>query len=205
MNINPIIQTNAPGSFGVSWDGLVQGTAMPDPAVRFQLAGGVLDLAETAPIWGGVGISENVPANPVANQGGPGGRVAIADNLTGGATLKTLTGFSVFDQAYGMVNTPQSPVPLASAGMQVMFYRLGSMARIVLKMDSALAASLYDKPITQPVTWDFAAKQLVAFNAVALPVKVLKVYPSGCMTVNYAAPTGFATWNYNGAAALVMI
>jgi hypothetical protein len=205
MQFNPILQTNAPSTFGVSWDGLTQGVAMPDPAVRFQLAGGTLDTAETVPVWGGVGISENVPANPVANIAGSGGRIAIATNLTGGATLKTMSGFSVFDQAYGMINSPQSPVPLASGGMQVMFYRFGSLARLALKMDPTLAAALYDKPITQPVSWDFATQQIVAFATTGLPVKILKIYPSSCMTVNYNAGSGFATWNYNGAAALVMI
>jgi len=72
-------------------------------------------------------------------------------------------------------------------------------------MDPTLAASLYNNPISTPVSWDFTNQQLIAFAVTAVPVKVLKVYPSGCMTVNYAAGTGFATWNYNGACALVMI
>jgi len=210
MQINPNIQTVAQGTFGVSWDGLVQGTVMPDPETRFSLSGGWLDPASTQSVWGGMGISENVPTMQLATpptlpQPAQGGRVAIATNLTGGATLLTLTGFSVFEQAHAMVNTPQSPVPLTDVYGQVMFHRLGSMARIVLQMDPTLAASLYDKPITQPVSWDFANQRIIAFATTALPVKLLRVYPSGCMTVSYASGTGFATWNYNGAAAVVML
>ncbi len=128
-----------------------------------------------------------------------------ATNLTGGSTAKTLTGFSVFDQAYGMINTPQSPVPLAAGYMQVMFYRLGSKARLTLAMDPALAAGLYGNPITIPVSWDFTLQRLVAFAVTGLPVKILRVYPNNCMTVNYDGASGYATWNRNGAAAMVMI
>ena len=39
----------------------------------------------------------------------------------------------------------------------------------------------------------------------ALPVSVLDIVPANCMTVNYSSITGFANWNYNGAAAVVRI
>jgi hypothetical protein len=209
MAFNPIVQTNAAGSFGIQWDGLVQGTAQDSPDTRFQLAGGWLDPAETLPMWGGVGITENVPQNvtnppPVAAPGvNQQGMIQRATNLTGGATPKTLTGFSVFDQAYGMVNSPQSPVPLAGGYMQTMFYRLGSNARVALAMDPTLAAALYGLPITEPVAWDFTNQMIIA--GTGLPCKILRVYPNNCMTVVYNAVSGFATWNRNGAAALVMI
>jgi hypothetical protein len=213
ITINPVVQTNAPGTFGIQWDGLIQGTAQPDPETRFALSSGWLDPAETLPMWGGVGITENVPQNqanpPPVNAPGVNqqGMIQRATNVTGGATVKTLTGFSVFDQAYGMINSPQSPVPLAAGYMQVMFYRLGSMARLALKMDPTLAAALYGLPVTEPIGWDFTNQMLIASGAgVTVPgLKILRVYPAGCMTVNYNSGTGFATWNRNDAAALVMI
>lgn len=208
MQFNPMVQTNAPGSFATQWDGLIQGMAMPDPETRFALSSGWLDPAETLPMWGGVAITELTPSNSVnpPPAAAPGvnqqGMIQRANNYTG---VKLITGFSVFDQAYGMINSPQSPVPLASGYQQVMFYRLGSMARIVLKLDPTLAASLYGFPITQGVSWDFTNQMIVAFATTALPVKILRVYPAGCMTVNYNSGNGFATWNRNDAAALVMI
>ena len=39
----------------------------------------------------------------------------------------------------------------------------------------------------------------------ALPCRVLKVVTSGCQTVNFNTTTGFATWNYNGACAVILI
>ena len=39
----------------------------------------------------------------------------------------------------------------------------------------------------------------------ALPVNILNIAASNCMTVQYNAVTGFATWNYNGALAIIQI
>ena len=49
--INPVVTTNAPGSFNISSEGYIQGTALNDPAIRNELAGGVLDIAASGPIW----------------------------------------------------------------------------------------------------------------------------------------------------------
>lgn len=38
-----------------------------------------------------------------------------------------------------------------------------------------------------------------------LPVQVLDIVPANCMTVDYNAGTGFATWDYNGSAAVILI
>lgn len=42
-------------------------------------------------------------------------------------------------------------------------------------------------------------------TASALPVKVLEVMDSNCETVMYDPVTGFATWDYNGACAIIQI
>lgn len=295
---NPNTTTVGQGLFsGASSHGLTQGTAYPDPATRYALRGGILSQSETIPMWGGVGIYEYVPAGytaPSQSLGPIGGRSTTLGVTVGRATALTgsfpLAGFSVFDQAYGMINSPQSPVPLAASGMQVMSYRLGSGARIAVACDPALI-DLQGTPIGSHVSWDFVNQRLVpylgtltissgtynsttgvvtltmsaaitfspgdsivvssltgtgnyaqldgTFTALpgttgttviynagagigastitggsltlgsgassALPVSVLDVQASGCMTVDYDPTTGFATWDYNAAAAVIQI
>lgn len=292
ISINPQLTTVSSGLFNAQSTGITQGTAYPDPATRYALTAGPLLSTETLPMWGGVGIFAEVPGlsgGPVESLGTPVGR---ATALTGS---KLLIGFSVFDQDYAMINSPQSPVPLAASNMQVNYYRLGSRARIAV----ACAASLIDlqgEVITTQVSWDFSAQQLVPYapsysnvtisgatwantsggqttftvgtdltailsagsvidvsgvvstggtgagyngNFVvvsvpdsthvvvtqvaasspgtydsggiiaggggALPVKVLDVMASGCQTVDFDPTTNFATWNFNGSAAVILI
>jgi hypothetical protein len=202
ISIDPQKTTNAAGTFGVTWDGLMQGVAMPSPNAMFDLAGGYVASTETNPMYGGIAIGENIPLNPGAPPTTPapelGGSIVRAANTAG------ITGFTVFDQDYAMINSPQSPVPLAGVGMQVNFYRLGSGARIVVAIDPALV-NLYGQLITTQVTWDFVNQRIIAFNTNALPAKVLKVVPTNCMTVNFTSGSGVATWNRNGAAAIILL
>lgn len=287
VTFNPYQTSVGQGLFNVSSRGLRQGTAYPDPATRFALRTGVLDETETLPMWGGVAIYENVPG--VA--GGPniamGVTVGRADGLTGS---KAIAGFSMFDQAYAMITSPQSPVPLAGTGMQVMSYALGSRARIQVACDPALV-DLAGGPIGASVSWDWDNQLLVPYlgtltissgtynnttglvtltmsapitfsagdaivvssltgtggyaglngihTAIAptsgstvsfiddaglgastitggsltlgsgasslLPVKVLEVQAANCQTVVYDTDTGFATWNFDGSAAVIQI
>lgn len=165
VTINPVLTTNAAGSFNVESVGFIQGMMMDDPAIRFALAGGILAGTETTPMWGGVGIYELVAGGStgyVGTPGGPsgtlGGQVGRATALTGS---KALTGFSVFNQAYGMINSPQSPVPLAGSSMSINFFRLGSGARIAVKCDAVLASLAGTDIINTAVAWDFVNQQLI--------------------------------------------
>ena len=45
----------------------------------------------------------------------------------------------------------------------------------------------------------------IAANGGALPVTVLDVQPTGNMTVSYNALTGYTTWNYSGACAVIQL
>ena len=295
---NYMATTNGLGAFNVQSTGYVQGFFLDDPAMRFQLAGGVLSNSETLPMWGGVGINETVNPNTGTNppDGTQGGIISRATNVTANA-VGSLTGFSVFNQAYGMAVTAQSPVPLAASGMQVNFFRLGSLARIVVAASSALS-SLEGGSINQLVSWDFVGQQLIPYQAAynsataasatytsstgilavtfgsapagtsptvgatfsfsgfttsagsatplnqdqtlvsssgsgtvlnfnigaglgtitinsgtgtlaagggALNVKVLSIEPSNSMTVSYNSTTGFASWNYAGTVAVILI
>lgn len=161
ITLNPAITTNARGSFATGWQGYIQGTALADPAIRNALAGGVLASTETLPMWGGVGIVENVPLLPLTAGSRFGGAIERAVSLTG---ANALTGFSVFDQNHSAINTPQSPVPLITAGMTMNLYRLGSGARIAVAADPALA-SLEGGIITAQVSWDFAEQRLIPYTA----------------------------------------
>jgi len=161
ITLNPIVTSNARGSFGTNWSGLIQGTAFADPSTRNALAGGVLHSAQTLPMWGGVGISENLPADAMVPNGTFGGAIKRALLLTG---TTGLTGFSVFDQNHSAINTPQSPVPLVGAGATMNLYRLGSGARIAVAADPVLA-SLEGGIINAQVSWDFAQQRLVPYVA----------------------------------------
>lgn len=165
---NPTQTTNALGSFGVDWSGFIAGTAYADPSARYRLAGGLVASTETYPMWGGLAISEATP-NTVYSQSSP-APISVLGTIISRATAigslgvaGSLTGFSVFDQNYAMINTPQSPVPLAASLMQVNFYRLGSNARIALPYNPAL--SLNGNIITQSLSWDFVNQQLTPYLA----------------------------------------
>lgn len=289
VTINPFVQSagNA-GLFNVQSRGLRQGTAFADPATRFRLRAGLLANAEALPMWGGVGIYADVPTDGVtASNPSLGTIVGRATSLTD--ATKPLVGFSVFDEAYAMITSPQSTVPLAGSLMQVNYYQLGSLARIAVECDPALI-SLQGGPIKPQVSWDFTNQLLVPYlgtlvitsgtynnttgvitltmaapvtfspgdsvtlasltgtggfatlngtwtvltasgtsvtlqgpvgvgastitggNATvggaanqALPVTVLQVQGSNCETVDYDSATGFATWDYDGAAAVIQL
>jgi hypothetical protein len=157
--------TTAPGTFTIESTGYVQGEMLDDPAVRYQLAGGVLATTETLPMWPGVAINETVLPNTGANppDATQGGLITRATNVTGNAAGQ-ITGFSVFNQAYGMTITPQSPVPLAASGMQVNFIRLRTNARVAVACAPSLV-SLSGGTTTQQVSWDFDNQMLIPFVA----------------------------------------
>lgn len=161
MTLNPLLTTNARGTFGTSWQGLMQGTAYDDPATRNALSGGRLITSAALPMWGGVGITEAIAANPLIATARMGNSITRATLLTGALAL---TGFSVFDQNHSALVSPQSTVPLVPAGGTMNFYRLGSGARIAVKCDPALV-SLYDDIITSQVSWDFNGQKLIPYTA----------------------------------------
>lgn len=291
VSFNPFLVSSGSGLFNAESGGVRQGTAYPDPATRYALRGVTLAAAETLPMWGGVGVYMNVPGQPV------GGAVQPSYTLgpiSGRATALTgsfaLAGFSVFDQAYNGITSPQSPVPLYGTAMTFGAYALGSRARIAVQCDPDLA-SLRQGPIGANVAWDFTNQLLVPYlgtltissgtynsttgvislvmsasvtfgppdsvtlasltgtgtnlaaldgtwttltaagTAVtlqgpvgegaititggsltvggsasqALAVKVLDVMNSNCEVVVYNSTTGFATYNYNGSAAIIQI
>src|SRR5580693_1506559 len=137
---NYMTTTNAAGSFTLTTDGGVQGTQYDDPETTWSLRSGLVSQSETIPMWGGVGIYEQIPtpgaANPSADLGSIIGR---ATTLT--QTSSTgLIGFSMFNQVYNAPISTNSTVPLASSGMTFNYQRLGSGARVWLACDPSLAS-----------------------------------------------------------------
>jgi hypothetical protein len=183
-----------------------------DPAIRNWLAGGVLATTETLPMWGGVGISETFNPNPsytnpsgIVISSSPedtlGGLVTRATQIATGAG--SLTGFSVWNQAYGMVVSAGNPVPLAGSGMQVNFFRLGSNARIAVACSAGLSA-IETYPVNQPVSWDFLNQQLILYApAYASATSTAASYNSttGVLSLTFgSAPLGASAADlYDGA------
>jgi hypothetical protein len=171
VSFNPLLVTTAAGSFSTQSEGYIQGIALDDPTVRNALAGGILATAETLPMWGGVGIFENVGYPPVQT-------AFPQDNLgslVGRATTTALIqGFSVFNQANAWLTTTQSDAPAAGNLMTVPFYRLGSGARIVVKADPALA-SLEGGVANAQVSWDCTAQLLQPYQAASGTASVTSI------------------------------
>jgi hypothetical protein len=190
---NPYASTNAAGSFNIKSGGLIQGTAYPDPATRYQLAGGLLATTETLPMWGGVGISELVPQSGITKPVVALGTIVSRASTFVAYAAGQLTGFSVFDQAHAMVNTPASPVPLAGSGMQVNLYRLGSNARIAVAVDPALV-TLQGTLITSELSWDFTNQQLIGYEPVVGSTAITSAaWSAGVVTALVASTAALAT------------
>lgn len=292
LNGFPSQTTVGQGLFnGASSTGMIQGHAFQDPGIRNQLASGVVSQGETIPMWGGMPVYADV--SPITSTGPKQSLGLVVGRATALTGATGVVGFSVFDQAYNMVNDPNNPVPTAGSGQSLNYYKLGSRARLAVPCSSTLV-SLRGGNLTQQVSWDFADGILVpyapGYSAVtitgavwantnggqitftvgtdlttvlsagdvidtagivqtggtggsyngqwivvsvtsttvvviaaagtgfyptytsggtilaaggALPVTVLDVQPTGCMTV--VTTGGLYTWNYNGACALIQL
>lgn len=203
ITLNPMMTSNAPGTFSTSVEGMIQGVAQDDPAMRNQLVGGFLDIAEVMPIFGGVPIAEFIPVM------GP-----MQPDLSLGNAVKRATaaipamGISVFNQAHHAINTPQSQVPQIFPGMSVHYYRWGSLARIPMNADPAFMALLGGFPVwPTALFWDEVNQWVTNTAGVALPTTVKLVgYSAGnSMTVVFDAVSGYSNWNRIGNTVLLQI
>lgn len=202
ISLNPMATTNAAGLFNVNSNGYTQGDAQDDPAVKFQLAGGVLATNAAQPVWGGVPVQEviqSASAQPGTN--------TLGDilNLASGTVVPT--GICVFNQAFQGITTPQSNVPLYSPGMSINFYRFGSGARIPLVCDAGVVG-LGGSAITTTVYYNYTTGVVTTTNPgaqAALPVKIVGISPNGNKTVSFNSGTNTANWVYNQPVALCLI
>lgn len=200
ITINPALMTNALGGFAVSSEGYVQGFALDDPAIRNELAAGIVSPAAANPIWGGSGITESLPTAGTEAD-------SVGSILALATAQANLTGFTVFNQSAAMLQSAQSPAPLAPAGGGINFYRLGSGARIAVACSAGVAAALAAGAVNQALYWDYANQLLLnAPGGTAIGVKVVSVDAVGrSQVVAYNGGTGLATWNRAGFTAIIQI
>lgn len=198
INMNPILTTNAKGLFSTNSNGFTQGDAQDDPAVKFALCGGVYDAEATAPMFGGLPVQEFVPTA---------GSDVLGSVIKAAADDANPTAFTVYNQAFGGLTTPQSNAPAFLPGMSVNYYRLGSGARIPVALDPA-SVTLEGDLVSTTVYWDFTNGYLTTTQPGtqdALPVKVLRVSTQNNKTVSYDAVTGYANWATDGVVAVIQI
>lgn len=199
ISFNPALTSAPSNTFLTSTQGYYQGDFVDDPSTRMQLASGVIASTVTQPIWGGMAIEELVST---VGEGNLGTTLQLA------ASANTLTGFSVFTQAYNMIIVPGNSVQTAQAGMTVPFFRTGSGARIKVAVQPSLVASLEGGAVNVALFWDPALQQLTATGtsgAIALPAttKVLSVNPTS-KVVSYNSGTGVVSWS-TGPVAVIQI
>lgn len=203
---NPMATTNAGGLFNTQSQGYVQGDAAADPAVKFALASGLYDTSNTSPIWGGMPLSELVPAlttSSVPGTGVLGGKILLATS-----TVTDITGFCVVNQAQAGLTSPQSPAQVYEPGMSVNFYRIGSGARIPLRVNPAAVSTIEGGAVNVQFYWNWANNWITVTNTdYALPAsfKLLNISPSGNKTVSYNGTTQAATYIYTETLALCQI
>jgi hypothetical protein len=155
ISFNPQLTSSPQSSFLQQTEGYVQGAFFDDTTSRMQLVAGIIASTVTGPVWGGMAITENVPA-PNAGQNG--------NSLVLATTNAGITAFTVFNQANNMVIVPGNTVQQAVAGMSMSYFRLGSNARIGVQCDPTLAANLDNGAINQQVSWDFVNQLLVPYT-----------------------------------------
>ena len=137
--------------------------------------------------------------------------VAGADTLGGvvgrATSLANATGVSVLNQAHHWLTSPQSEAPVGLPSMSVHFHRFGSGARIALACSAAFVTAVQGGLITQQVSWDFTAQQLIPYNATpgALPVRIIRINVGNSKVITGPDANGGYHWTPSGSAALCVI
>lgn len=186
--------TNAAGSFYAQSGGFVQGSAMDDPANMFNLTSGMVSPNETIAMYPGIAINDltlpNTGSNPPLAPLGP--YVARATNVTANTAL-SITGFTVLNQSYNGLITPQNNVPSYASYQSIHYYRLGSNMRVPVACAAGMASN-EGASINQQVSWDFANQQLIPFVAAWAAVAA-----SGISSASYTSSTGILALTFSSA------
>lgn len=185
LAFNPMAVTNGLNMFNTESIGFTQGDYQVNPTSRTKLQAGQLASAETVPMWGGRPVKLYVPSTSGAAAGG---------SVASATVVADILGFTTFSQANGMVQSAQSPVPLAGSYMTVNYFELGSGVLLAVKADPSLAVALEGGLINTQVSWDFNNQCLQTYDAATATVSVTSItstYSNGVYTfaVVAAAPT----------------
>ncbi len=169
ITINPMQVTTGGNLFNAQSLGYVQGDYLSNLVARSQLEAGQLVATDTLPMWGGVPVSLYVPN---------GNNLAVGGNVARATTVAGILGFSTFSQATGMIQSPQSPVPLAAAYQTVNYFEIGSGVQLAVACDPSLAANLEGGLINTQVSWDFNNSMLQTYDASTATVSVTSITSS---------------------------
>lgn len=180
INLQPFKTMGSMGGlFNVSSRGFTQGDAQDDPAVRMQLCSGLISDDVETPLYAGMGVLECL---------------APADSVTGNniilPTATRCNAFTVINQAYHGITTPNSPVPQFLQGGSVHYFRIGSLARIPLPISADVAAMVQDGgPVdADGFVWDLVNQCVDVYSSGSsgnpvVNIKLLQVSTSGNLTV----------------------
>jgi hypothetical protein len=197
VSITPYATTGFSGGFVVSTTGYIQGTFLDDPAMRYQLEGGIVASSQETPLWGGLPVTLAVP-NVGVNEQGP--------TLVSATSLASIDGWTFFNQASAGVITPGSNVPLYPSGTSLNFARPGSLLRIALPVaNSTILNDLAGAAPTVDLYWDPTNLCITTSSSETygpLPVQ-LETLSATSETVTYSG--GLANWNTSGYVAVVRI
>ncbi len=197
ISFNPALMTGAQNTFLLESQGWVQGLTQDDPVSRMYLSSGILDSGITQPVWGGMGIIVDTAQLATDNRQGPDLKLA---------TSTSIQGFTVFDQATSMIQTPGNTVPTAVAGQNAAFYSFGSKARIPLPLASGIITALEGVPINTQLYWDPVNFNITTTSTsnIALPAGVLLLaVNANSKTVSYSG--GVVSWLEGQNACLIQL
>ena len=190
VSFNPNLTTAPANTFQVQTEGYVAGTFYSDdPAIRLSLLAGQIASTFSGPMWGGMALTEGIPA-PNTTAG--------ALPISAATAVSNLTAFSVFNQANNAIILPGNTVQQAVAGMSMSYFRLGSNATIAVPVDPSLAAALDNGNTNQQVSWDFNNNILQTYDASTPTVNVTS------LTASFNSVTGIWTFAVVAAAATVV-
>jgi hypothetical protein len=212
ITLNPLSTTFASGTFGDSTIGHVAGSLYPNAASRNFLRTGFIASSVTGFCYGGVGVTvtTQAAASPL-----------MGPTLTIATAIANLAGFLVWDQSYAPVQTPNSPIPLGSAGMSFSFVEFGLGAQIALPISATNAANLLNVSDITQLTWDYTNQVLVPYTSgqipgpSSLPAKIIDVQIGNSWvpvtTTNYSAVgasnpgSGNTAWYESGSVVVLQI
>ena len=197
VSFNPALMTGAQNAFLLETQGWIQGITQDDPVSRMYLTSGILDSGISQIVWGGMGIIYNTAQLATDNRQGPDIKLA---------TSSSISGFTVFDQAISMTQTPGNTVPTAVAGQSIAFYTFGSKARIPLPLASGVISNLEGVVPTTQLYWDATNFNITTTSSgnVALPAGVLLLaVNANSKVVSYSG--GVASWLEGQDACLIQL
>lgn len=200
ISFNPSLMTAAQNTFLLETQGWIQGLTQDDPVSRMHLLAGIVASTVTQPVWGGMGIAANTAELATDNRQGP--SIALASTTQ-------INGFTVFDQAINMIQTPGNTAPVSVAGQSVAFYLFGSKARIPLPLDSGVITNLENVSASTPLFYDtatFSITNVSSSSTIALPAttQLLAVNANSKM-VAYNSTTGAVSWLAGQSACLLQL